>query len=447
LGHYFVFAENIDHLEDVIISHQNKTSLGHKEAFKKTYAGVSNKQHALFVAVNKNLIQHLSEFFKPKSKLLMKELSFEEFEVCVFQINMKDNFAYLNLEMKQPNSNDAQQKAYLKKRIKTSQKIATPPQYFTNWRTRKKEIIFQDDKNNLRLIDTDGEELWLKQLNERILGNFEEIDIYKNTRIQVLASTTSQLLLIDKNGNDVEPFPYNWREAASQKTAVFDYDNLGKYRFFTVFGNSIHLKDRNNKKISGFTFKPTKSHIASTPKHFRINRKDYILIKEESNLLHILDRTGEQRVQFSTDAEFSDQDWFLYDNQFTSTTKKGELVQINEAGEVTISKPKFETSHQINAINTVLAVISENELHINEVVKKLDYGVYTKPQIFELGEDIYISITDQQANKVYLFTAHGELVSSFPVFGTSKIDLIKDTNQKLNLLVKGEDNSILIYEY
>ena len=447
LGNYFIFGTTIDHLEDIIISYQNKTSLGHKEAFKKTYEGVSSKQNALLVGINKNLVTHLGDFLKPKTKLLNAELNFNEFEISIFQINMKDNFAYLNVEMHQPSSVSLQQKAYLKNRIKTANNIETPPQFFTNWRTRKKEIIYQDDKNHLRFLDADGEELWSKELEGTVLGSFDEIDIYKNTRIQLLASTATKLYLIDKNGNHVKPFPYNWKENATQKTAVFDYDNLGKYRFFTVFENKVNLKDRNNKNISGFNFKPTKSHIASAPKHFRIGKKDYILVKEKSNQLHILDRTGETRVKFSTDAIFSNQDWYLYDNQFTSTTKSGELIQISETGEVKISKSKFETTHQINAINNVLAVISENELHINEIVKKLDYGVYTQPQIFELGEDIYISITDQQANKVYLFSEHGELLPSFPVFGTSAIDLIKDTNQKLNLLVKGEDNSILIYEY
>lgn len=447
LDNYFIVSESIDHLEDIIISYQNETSLGYEEAYQKTISAMSNKQHALFVGINKNLSQHLSQYLKPKAKLLTSELDFEQFEVSIFQLHMKENFAYLNFEMQQPSTTSNQQKAYLKKRIKLSNKILSPPQYFTNWRTSKKEIVLQDEKYNLQLIDVDGELLWSKQLEEQILGEIDEIDIYKNTRIQLLVSTTSQLLLIDKNGNEVKPFPYKWKESTTQKTAVFDYDNLGKYRFFTVFGNKVNLKDRNNKNISGFNFKPTKSNIASPPKHFRIGNKDYILLKELNNQLHILDRTGTPRVEFTTDSEFSNQEWYLYDNQFTSTTNKGELVQINEKGDVTISNPKFDTAHQINALNKIFVAISENELHINEVVKKLDYGLYTQPQIFEIGEDIFVSVTDQQANKVYVFNEHGELLSGFPIFGSSKIDLFKDANQKLNILVKGEENAILIYEY
>ncbi|GEM_PF-1325456 len=447
LEEYFIFTENIDHLEEIIITYQNQTGLKYNSAFQKTQAAVSKKQHAFMVGINKNLSKHLGDFLKPTSKSLNNQLNFEDFEVGIFQVNMKSNFAYLNIEIQQPSSASSEKKAYLAKRIKPTSQIATPPQFFTNWRTRKKEIVFQDEENKLNMLDTDGGLIWSKALDERILGDLEEIDIYKNTRIQLLASTPSQLFLLDKAGNNVKPFPYQWKEAATQKTAVFDYDNLGKYRFFTAIENKLNLKDRNTKSISGFTFKPTKSDLASPPKHFSINNKDYLLIKEQNNQLHIVDRTGKQRVKFSTDVEFSNQDWFLYDNQFTSTTTHGELVQISPSGEVKISNPKFESSHFINAKNKVLVVLSENELHINEKIKKLDYGMYTAPQIFEFGEDTYISITDKQANKVYLFNEHGELLPSFPVFGSSKVDLYKDANQKINLLVQGEGNSILIYMY
>lgn len=447
LGEYFIVTEDINLIENIIISYQNQNSLGYEAAYKKTINAVSEKQNAIFISLNKNLTSHLSKLMKPNAKKLYQSLSFEAFEVGVFQVNMKENFAYFNFEMQQANETSEQQKVYLKKRIKSKNPIVTPPKYFTNWRTSNKEIIFQDENNNLQLLDADGEILWKKNLGERLLGPIKEIDIYKNTRIQILASTPSALYLLDRKGNEVSPFPYKWKEGASLETAVFDYDNLGKYRFFTSFENKLKLKDRNNKNISGFKFTPTKSDLASPPKHFRIGRKDYILVKEKNNQLHILDRTGKQRVKFSTEVEFSNQEWFLYDDCFTSTSNNGELIQIKENGEVKVSEPKFETGHKLAAKDKILAVISDNQLHINEVSKKLDYGIYTQPQIFEIGEDTFISITDQQANKVYLFNEHGHLMPSFPVFGTSAIDLIRDSKQKLNILVKGEDNSVLIYEY
>ncbi|MBQ0741390.1 hypothetical protein J9332_44670, partial [Aquimarina celericrescens] len=48
--------------------------------------------------------------------------------------------------------------------------IASQPQFVTNHLTKKKEIIVQDQKNNLYLISTDGKILWKKELNGLIKG-------------------------------------------------------------------------------------------------------------------------------------------------------------------------------------------------------------------------------------------------------------------------------------
>ena len=46
--------------------------------------------------------------------------------------------------------------------------LATDPQFVTDHRNNKKEIVVQDTENNLYLISTDGKVLWKKKLEHGI---------------------------------------------------------------------------------------------------------------------------------------------------------------------------------------------------------------------------------------------------------------------------------------
>ena len=89
----------------------------------------------------------------------------------------------------------------------------------------------------------------------------------------------------------------------------------------------------------------------------------------------------------------------------------------------------------------------ENKLRIKDRIIELDYGSYSKPKIFYINDKIYVTVTDLQAQKVYLFDSQAKLLPNFPVYGSSQIVLDKiDTDDNLEFITKGESNSILIYK-
>ena len=48
---------------------------------------------------------------------------------------------------------------------------------------------------------------------------------------------------------------------------------------------------------------------------------------------------------------------------------------------------------------------------------------------------------------MYLFDSQTKLISNFPVYGNSVITLDNiDSDKKLEFVVKGEDNSIIVYK-
>jgi hypothetical protein len=91
--------------------------------------------------------------------------------------------------------------------------------------------------------------------------------------------------------------------------------------------------------------------------------------------------------------------------------------------------------------------MTENKLNIKSRVVDLDYGEYTAPRIFYLNDKIYITTTDLQAKKVYLFDSQSEVIANFPVFGTAAAELQElDNDSDLELVTQSDEKTIVVYK-
>jgi hypothetical protein len=91
--------------------------------------------------------------------------------------------------------------------------------------------------------------------------------------------------------------------------------------------------------------------------------------------------------------------------------------------------------------------MTENKLNIKSRRIDLDYGDYTAPRIFYLNDKIYVTTTDLQAKKVYLFDSQADPIPNFPVFGTSAAELQNlDQDASLELITQSDDKNIVVYK-
>ncbi|HKL37029.1 MAG TPA: hypothetical protein VJ899_12115 [Salegentibacter sp.] len=113
-----------------------------------------------------------------------------------------------------------------------------------------------------------------------------------------------------------------------------------------------------------------------------------------------------------------------------------------------MEKTNFSENHSITARPNLLVSLSENILKIKGKELNLDYGLYTEPEIFYVNDKYYISLTDLQTQKVFVFDSNAELLPGFPVYGTSGINLNNaDIDQRPEFVVKGGDKEILMYKH
>ncbi|MEN3325112.1 DUF3352 domain-containing protein [Mariniflexile soesokkakense] len=440
LDNFFVFSNSSALLQNIISNYQNKTTFSELETFKKAKEQLSNASSLFLATSSKSLKSILSKNFKDDL-----EDSFSNYSSSALQFIYDSNFAHLNAIIKKSKTRVSQNSVSEELNIKLASDILNKPQFVTNHLTKEKEIVVQDIKNNLYLISNKGKILWKKQLEGAVLGTIEQIDVFKNGRLQLAFATPNRVYVIDRNGKDVAPFPGKFNDAITQPLSVFDYDRNKDYRLLVTQGKNILLYDVHAKTVNGFNFKSAKEALVSQPKHFRISSKDYIVFKTQ-NTLHILDRTGNTRVNPKTSVNFSNQPIFLYSDTFTTTTSNGQLISLDTKGGVSTQNLNLSEKHNIEASSKTLVTLNENKLTIKSNIVELDFGTYTKPELFYIKDKIYVAITDLQTQKVYIFDSQGNLLPNFPVYGNSEIALDNiDKDNSLEFVTKGETNSILLY--
>ena len=123
------------------------------------------------------------------------------------------------------------------------------------------------------------------------------------------------------------------------------------------------------------------------------------------------------------------------------------MIQIDPKGNVISTGLGLEATHEITATTKSLVTLTNNILTIKGIPVTLPYGRYSAPQIFYLINIVYVSVTDVEAQKVYLYYSDGKAVSGFPVYGASAIDLNNaDKDKALEFVVQGESKDLLIYQ-
>ncbi|WP_037316795.1 hypothetical protein [Salegentibacter sp. Hel_I_6] len=448
IDEYLIFANNIPQLRQLIGDYVNQNTLENHPDYKENQQNLAEESSLLIVARTEALTTNLANAVTNSLNSEMRNLNFGNHKLAFLQLVEEGDFAHIHgtLEAQNNKSNsNTKTEEILSVNLETD--LLTEPVLVKNHLNNQMDIAVQDINNTLYLISNKGTIFWKKKLDGPILGEIEQVDVFKNGRFQLTFATPYSIEVLDRNGNAVKPFPLKFKDEITQPLSLFDYDSNRKYRFLITQNDEVFMYDKNGKSVKGFDFRKTESEILKAPKHLRIQNKDYIVFPEKSGKLNILSRQGEHRVNVKESIAFSENEWYEFENDFVSTNSGGNLIKVMQNGQINAEKTNFSENHRISARPNLLVSLSENILKIRNTEVNLDYGLYTEPKIFYLNDKYYISLTDLQTQKVYLFDSNGDLLHGFPVYGTSGINLNNaDIDQRLEFTVRGDDNEILLYK-
>ena len=446
LDDFIVFTENKEVIKNIINSYLTNNCLSTTTYYQEALDQISDESSLLIIKLNGNYTNTISRLLNDS----LKNISFKKYPIGVLQFNYDRNFAHINLVCKESNTASITKnipgKVTQVKSILLESELLNDPIFFSNHRTGGKDLIVQDINNTLYFISSGGKILWTKKLKNPIIGPVQEVDLFRNGKKQLAFTTIKNFYIIDRTGREVSPFPIKFKDNITQALAVFDYDKNRKYRFIITQGKEVLMLDSKGKKVKGFKYNKSASDIVFPPQHFRIAGKDYITIAEENGKLNILNRIGKTRIMVSKTFDFSNTPISLENTKLVVINKDNTKNSIDIDGKI-ISRKLEVTSYQFVIKGKTKVTLDDNLMRINGILVELPYGIYTKPSISIVNQKEYISITESQENKIYVYSKSGNLLHGFPVYGTSNTDFGDMTkNGKTNFITKGESNEILIYE-
>ncbi|WP_318345226.1 ribonuclease HII [Flagellimonas baculiformis] len=446
LENSFIFAEEIEPLQTVISNYKSGASFTNSTLYKTAKAPLANESSILFISGDSGIDFFAEQDLAPEVAESIKKTELDEYAIAS-QLVADTDFAHFNILASKIGTVQESNTVSPLFTLELDTDLALDPQFVKNHRTNKQEIVVQDKNNVLYLISTEGKVLWTKKLDSRVQGPIQQVDIYKNGRLQLAFCTNDQFMIVDRNGEDVPPFKIDFEGGNLNPLAIFDYDGRKDYRFVITQGKKVFMYNNQAKIVSGFTFTEAPSNILGAPKHFRVANKDYLVFKLEDNTLKILHRAGGERIKVAEKIDFSTNEVFLYKNKFSVTNTDGVLHQIDTKGQLTATNFNMNKDHGMYATSNTLVFMDDNILSIRGKKVELDLGVYTKPKIFYIYDKIYVGVTDIQNQKIHLYDSQAEPISGFPVYGSSLMDLTDmDNDKKLELVAKDQDNSLIVYK-
>ena len=431
---YLVFSNNEKTLKQFINDNLNKNTLKSNSSFNRLFSSISS-----FNTLNNNYFSGSNYNFFNELNLLNSKNDFTENS---FQLVQDNGIIHFNAVISKDTNEDENLKISKLFDVEIDEEIIMYPHFVKNHVTKNLDIVVQDTKNNLYLISKDGKVIWKKKINQPILGQISQIDIYKNGRLQLIFNTKNKIYVLDRNGNNVKQFPKTFNDPITQPLAVFDYDNNKNYRLLVTQGSELLMYDKNGKKVSGFKYKKSSNNITSKPKHFRILNKDFIVFKI-GNKMKILNRKGRERINVNDDINFSNQNVFEYNDKLISTTTDQKLVQIDVNGVMDISSLK---NLSLNSEGSNLVVLDENSIKLSSNVASIPFGNYGSPQLSNINKNLLITLYDKQNKKSYLFNKNLILDTSFPVYSLIPME-IGDMNRdkKVELIISNKNKFISCY--
>lgn len=446
---YLIFANSPTALKTFINSNLSRKTLAYNIHYQNYTESISSKCNYLFYSNpslnnwTSNLYENLQDWVNVKD--------WSNINAFAFQLTTNNELFYNSAVLHyEPNMRDESQLLWS---VSLGNTFSMQPQFITNHYTKLQEVLVQDDSHQLHLISTSGKTLWNKKIYGKILGDVNQIDFYKNKKLQLVFNTADSLYIIDRNGNNVETFPRRLESRASAGHTLLDYDSNRKYRILIPGeDNKVYNYDKNGEIVKGWKFKKMPEKIIQEVQYHLYKNKDFIYVVDRAGNAKIVGRNGKQRIELGT---LPLADTYYIDRQFGyvySTDKQANVWLTNLEGKQSkiksnnLTNPHHFIAQNINQDEFTELIISEEKLSCYQLEAEVfDYANSSDyaPQIFEFNNQYFIGLN--QGENCYLLKSNGSLYPGMPLYGQGAFNCADtDKDGQLNLVIGSGD---LLYNY
>ena len=451
LNDYVILGSSIASIKSLIRNIENEKTWGRQlsyDQFIKT--GLQEYNYSYTIDIQRYwsiLLDKLNE--KWKTEFIESEAFLKQFKLGSIQYSRIDDSFYTNLIIeKRVNNNQVNSESNfsIAQKLIFSSPLQSGPFVVKNHNSNLLEAIVQDSLNNLSLVGADGNKLWSILLDDKITSDIEQVDYYKNGKLQYFLTTKKRIYIIDRLGHLVENFPLNV-PFDIVGARVIDYNKSKDYRFLILSASGdIYLYNKNGKSLDGWNPLKIVGEHSFVPFHLRVRGNDFFVTLLKDGTLTLYSRRGELIKGFPIKLKerFETEIFIQIGADMTSTyihliSKGGKLFKVNMQGLVESKMELFKeskvTKFQIvpDALsNTYL--ISRNDQYRLVLLDGNENEIFTKDYLGSNGlevqyyyfspEDIIYAITDSEQGFTYLYRGNGELINSRPINSAGKIGLL-----------------------
>ena len=462
---YVVFGNSENALQTFITNYTTKKVLSTNENFKEFYDNLSSSS-TIFIYNNIARSTNLYKIYGAAdfSPMIDEKIElFRKFEAVAFQVTAEKNNLFYNTIFLKYNPVYKQETSSLWE-LELDSTISATPQLVVNHITNSKEIIVQDDANTIYLISNTGKVIWSKQLSERVMSKFYQIDIFKNNKLQLLFNTKSKIYLIDRNGNNVGSYPIKLPSDASNGISVLDYSNDKNYRLLIGCSNNmVYNYTVEGNKVDGWEYVSAESPAVSKIWHFALSGKDYLVVPLKNGKVKVIERSGKDRLKIENKLPFLSNEVYLkVGNNLNKTylitsDTLGNIVKLflNDKKEVITLEniPKNATfnffdynndnsNDYIFMWNNTLKIIDADK---KEIFNSEFQSAITQTPLFFNMPNKSIKIGLVTSNQIYLINSEGKIEEDFPLLGSTPFTIADINNDKTTNLVVADKRMIYTY--
>ncbi|NOU18304.1 MAG: DUF3352 domain-containing protein [Bacteroidales bacterium] len=465
---YVIFGSSKESLSKIILSNIHNKQLQLDISFRQ-FSNVLAAESSFFFYLNPHRGEKLFENLLENqyaSSLSNNHSSLNKIQGISLQLNGGSSMIFNNINFQYSPFTSEDPQTSWETRLDTT--FSMRPQLVTNHVTKSQEIIVQDKKNKLYLLNDVGRILWTKQLPEPINGEIMQADLFRNEKLQYVFSTKNYIYAVDRRGDFVDGYPIKLSSKATNPVSVFDYDNSRDYRLFIACSDhKIYAFNCQGKPLSGWFFGKTEKIVGGQLQHFCVNGKDYIVFAD-ANRPYIVDRKGGARVSLPHYFSKSVNSQFILDEnsknhsvRLITTDSIGLIKFIYFNGKVEeLAIKVFSSKHVFNYLdvdsdgekefvfldNMSLYVYKKNKTLL--FLYKFDAEMISEIltcRINNLGLKLgFISLKN---NKIFLVNGNGSLYDGFPLNGCTLFSVgnnpIKGSN--FNVITGSPSGMLLNY--
>ncbi|WP_258104411.1 hypothetical protein [Marinoscillum sp. MHG1-6] len=454
---YLIFSNNLLQLKNFTLAIQNE-DVWNKSLKMKKLLDQSNQSANLSLYINTpRAFAQTSTIMKDEWAGFLKEYEFpiRNLEFMAVQFSAVDGKFYTNLAIHQPHvpTSTIPDKIDVLNSVTLTDPIISKPYLVTNHNDKTYDIVVQDSAYRVHQFANNFNPVYSVEVGEKIISGIEQIDYYKNGKLQILFATKSKIHAIDRTGTYLPGFP---KAIPGNRDLTFftliDYDNSRNYRYaLTDTKGNVYLTDKDVKALEGWAPKTFNSPLAQAPKHYRIGRKDVMAIVQQNGRINLLTRRGDSYSKFpiELDTDITSEFFVKETNDFESTsinlvTSRGEAVEISFEGSLLSREQLYKPSAQtrfslIKDVAGEAYVINRNTERKYEMLNESGVSLFEKDyftneplsiQYYRLGGGIsYIILVDPGGSYLYIYDLSGKLVTGRPLAATASISLMKHDNE------------------